>query len=264
MLNLDSVTKEIKQLEQLQIRLVAAIRKSPAGTIYYRKISMQVPLPYMTTGTGKERKRTRLDPTILEHRQLIRQLKDKKFARHILPRVRNNLIALRAALKYVPLSRSFLTELGEEYDDCLPRFFGDPTQKDDFDMLEERQNPYHPEQMNVCDELGAFRSKNELLTAHVLDDLQLRFKYEAPLYTPYGVKYPDFTLLHPVTGQLYYIEIAGRMDDPEYRRDLYNKMEAYAEAGIYQGVNLLVICIDPNKGIDLAAIKELIRGFFAL
>ena len=74
--------------------------------------------------------------------------------------MRKNLRILRAAAAYRPLSRSFLIEQGEPYEDCIPRFFGRQADNDEFDMLEERQNPYHPEQMNVCDELGAFRSKN--------------------------------------------------------------------------------------------------------
>lgn len=263
MLNLESIRSEIDMLEKLQARLVSAIRNAPKGTLYYRTGGAGKQTPYRTLGTGKDRKRVRLDPASLKQRDLIRKLKDKKFAGHVLPRVRRNLRALRAAAAYRPLSSTFLIEQGEPYEDCVPRFFGRQAGSDEFDMLEERQNPYHPEQMNVRDELGAFRSKNELLSAHVLDDLQLRFKYEAPLFTPYGIKYPDFTVLHPVTGELRYIEIAGRMDDPEYRRDLYGKLEAYAEAGVYQGVNLLVICIDPDKGIDLAAIRELIRGFLA-
>ena len=264
MLNLEAIDREIKSLEKLQIRLVAAIRNAPKGTVFFRSSAKAGPVPYCSGAADPHGKRRKINVKDPNDAKLLRKLKDKKFASHALPRVRKNLRILRAATAYRPLSRSFLTEQGEPYEDCIPRFFGRQADNDEFDMLEERQNPYHPEQMNVCDELGAFRSKNELLSAHVLDDLQLRFKYEAPRFTPYGTKYPDFTVLHPVTGELRYIEVAGRMDDPEYRRDLYEKLEAYAEAGIYSGVNLLLICIDPHKGIDLAAIRELIRGFFAL
>ena len=264
MLNTESIHKEIKQLERLQIRLVAAIRKAPKGTIYYRGDCKRSENPFYTTGTGKERKRVPLDPAKPESRKAIRQLKDKKFAKHVLPRVRNDLTALRAASKYEPLSRTFLTELGEAYEDCLPRFFGDPIQKDEFDMLEERQNPYHPEQLTILSELGAFRSKDELFCAQILDEYNIRFKYEASLFTLRSTKYPDFTVLHPRTGRLIYLEITGRMDDPGYRQDLYEKMEAYAEVGIYLGVNLFVICEEPGKGLDLAAIRELIRGIFEL
>ena len=264
MLNTESIHKEIKQLERLQVRLVAAIRNAPKGTIYYREDCKRSENPCYTTGTGKERTRVPLDPRDPENRKTIRQLKDKKFAKHVLPRVRNNLTALRAASKYQPLSRAFLSELGENYEDCPLRFFGDPTQKDEFDMLEERQNPYHPEQLTIHSELGAFRSKNELLCAQILDEYNIRFKYEAPLFTLRNTKYPDFTVLHPRTGRLIYLEIAGRMDDPEYRQDLYDKLEAYAEIGIYLGVNLFVISEEPGKGLDLAAIRELIRGIIEL
>lgn len=264
MLNIDSIQKEIKQLEMLQVKLVSAVRNAPKGTLYYRKSANGTNVPYYTLGAGKARKRVRLNPASPEQRELLRKLKDKNYAKHLLPRVRKNLQALRAAAAYQPISRSFLNEPGDPYEDCYPRFFGLQAQRDEFDLLEERQNPYHPEQMNIQDKLGAFRSKNELLGAQVLDDLQLRYKYEAPLYTPYGVKYPDFTVLHPITGRVCYIEIAGRMDDPEYRQDLYNKLEAYAEAGIYPGINLLVISEEPGKGLDVTRIRDQIAGFFGL
>ena len=264
MLNIDSIRMEIEQLEALQVQLVSAIRNAPRGTLYYRRSSAGIDVPYYTFGTGKKRKRIRMDSALSEQRNIIRKLQDKKFASHVLPRVRKNLTALRAAAAYQPISSSFLDEMGKPFEDCYARFFGHQIQQDEFDMLEERQNPYHSEQMTISSTLGTFRSKNELLGAQILDELRLQYKYEAPLYTPYSVKYPDFTILHPGTGRLCYIEIAGRMDDPEYRRDLYNKLEAYAEAGIYQGVNLLVICEEPGKGLDVTRIREQIMGFFGL
>ena len=264
MLNLEAIDREIKSLEKLQIRLVTAIRNAPKGSIYFRRGAKEDYVPYCSRGADPEGKRHKLDPADPQDAILIRKLKDKRFAKHVLPRVKQNLRALRAARNYQPISTGFLKEPGVPYEDCTHRVVRKTAENDEFEMLPERQNDAFPENLNIQDRLGVFRSKNELIGARVLDEFRVQFKYEAPLYTPYGVKYPDFTVLHPHTGRIIYIEIAGRMDDPEYRQDLYRKLEAYAEVGIYPGVNLLLICEEPGKGLDVTRIRDLIKGFFGL
>lgn len=264
MLNNDAIRREIEKLERLQERLVAVIRKSPKGSVFYLDYGSEDATPYLHRQEKDKRIRRKLNAKDKEDARLIMALKDKKFARHLLPRVRKNKAALQAASAYEPISRSFLEELGAPFRECENRFFKRPETRDEFDMLQERQNPSYREHMNITSPLGVFRSKNELLIAQVLNEFRLQNKVEAPLYTLRGVRYPDFTVLHPKTGRLIYIEVCGRLDDPEYLEDLLRKLRDYAEIGVFLGVNLFIISEEPGKGLDVSAIRELIRGIFAL
>ena len=59
MLNLEAIDREIKSLEKLQIRLVAAIRNAPKGTVFFRSSAKAGPVPYCSGAAdphGKRRK----------------------------------------------------------------------------------------------------------------------------------------------------------------------------------------------------------------
>ena len=71
-------------------------------------------------------------------------------------------------------------------------------------------------------------------------------------------------MLHPGTGEIVYLEVAGKMKDSQYRIGLLNRIHEYGNAGVYLGINLFVIAEDPDAGIDIAALTEQIRGIFSL
>ena len=78
--------------------------------------------------------------------------------------------------------------------------------------------------------------------------------------------WPDFTIDIAATGDLFYWEHCGMLEDPEYRRKWALKLQAYRDAGILpynEGIGaagvLIVTEDDPRGGIDCIKIEELIK-----
>ena len=85
------------------------------------------------------------------------------------------------------------------------------------------------------------RSKSEKILADFFDSLEIPYKYECPLYLkPYGIVYPDFTLLSRRTGKEVYWEHEGMMDQPEYARSAVKKIDLYQSNGIMMGDRLIL------------------------
>ena len=78
------------------------------------------------------------------------------------------------------------------------------------------------------------RSRAEYIIANALFDLNIPYRYECIAYLDDGsAVFPDFTILHPKTLEIYYIEFFGKMDDYGYAADNYNKIRRYANSDIF-------------------------------
>jgi len=84
------------------------------------------------------------------------------------------------------------------------------------------------------------RSKSEATIADILHDMGVSFKYEEKHMHKNGkISYPDFKIIHPVTGELIIYEHFGRMDDPGYvNRNLW-KIDDLVEDGFVLNETLL-------------------------
>lgn len=98
------------------------------------------------------------------------------------------------------------------------------------------------------------RSRIELIIADMLYDLKISYRYEQRLDLPSGAIYPDFTILHPETLELYYIEIFGMMDNPEYEQAAFSKIAKYAASKYYN--NLIMFFDHNNSPISTQNIKK--------
>ncbi|WP_294214104.1 hypothetical protein [Pseudobutyrivibrio sp.] len=102
-------------------------------------------------------------------------------------------------------------------------------------------NPFYPEQRTVpCPSGNIVRSKSEVFIDMALTQHGIPFRYECELLLGKQVYYPDFTIKHPVTGEIIYWEHFGKMDDPEYAKAAFNKLRIYHESGLILGKNLIV------------------------
>ncbi len=94
-------------------------------------------------------------------------------------------------------------------------------------------NPYQPENKKFRTQTGIYvRSKSEKMIADTLTSYQISYRYEAALHLDYTI-YPDFTIVHPETGKLYYYEHFGMVDNPDYREKMLDKLDMYMRCGIY-------------------------------
>ena len=103
------------------------------------------------------------------------------------------------------------------------------------------------------------RSKAEVMGATYFYENGIPFRYEEPIILG-GVQYcPDFTFRDPKTGTFYWYEHFGKMDDPDYARRNFHKLERYYEAGIIPGDNL-ILSFDRKGMIDMKYIEGIIMN----
>ena len=90
------------------------------------------------------------------------------------------------------------------------------------ELLKWMNSPYehntkYPEQLTLKTISGhTVRSKSEALIDMALHVNKIPFRYECALPLSDIVLYPDFTIRHPQTGNFYYWEHFGLMDDLNY------------------------------------------------
>lgn len=107
------------------------------------------------------------------------------------------------------------------------------------------------------------RSKSEKILADYFLKEGIPYKYEKPLYLKgWGVVYPDFTFLSPVTGKEVYWEHDGRMDDPVYAENAVRKIQAYEYNNIYPGERLILTFETAKTVLDMGIVRRLVENFF--
>lgn len=204
------------------------IRELSSGTYYVQRFPMD-----------GSKKGIYLDPLNDEHRDVIKELMEKKTIVHGRPILEKNVKSMERCLKglrqYHPTDHRFGELLGSEYyledDLCIKEWRKKP----------ECMNPYKPELRIHETKKGILvRSKSEALIADMLFDLGIEFKYEPELWINGEVYYPDFEILHPTSLTLIWWEHLGRLHDPKYVYKNIGKVESYARGGIQQGRNLII------------------------
>lgn len=102
------------------------------------------------------------------------------------------------------------------------------------------KNPYYLENLNHKTISGNMvRSKSEVIIDMALYSNKIPFRYDCVLRLGHSTIYPDFTIRHPKTGELFYWEHFGLMDDPNYYNSACKKLVNYTAAGIVPGINLI-------------------------
>ncbi len=125
------------------------------------------------------------------------------------------------------------------------------------------QNTKYPEKRvhQVTNNLFV-RSKSEAMIASRLLLYNIPFRYECPLYLNSVTLYPDFTIRHPQTGETYYWEHLGLMEQEAYKRFSTIKMQHYIDANIIPGERLILTRENANMPLTLQQIDTKLQRFF--
>ena len=101
------------------------------------------------------------------------------------------------------------------------------------------------------------RSKLELIVADQIYSMNYYYRTEEEVYMPSigRNRYPDFTVVSPITGKKVYVEVFGMMDNEEYAKKNYKKINIYARNGIIIGMNFLPVFEYPGVPFDTAAFR---------
>lgn len=125
------------------------------------------------------------------------------------------------------------------------------------------KNPKSPEHLIHKTSFGlTVRSKSESLIATLLYTKGIPFRYECALHLGATTMYPDFTILHPVTGKIFYFEHFGMMDDSAYCSHAFSKLQTYFFHGIIPSINLITTYETKSHPLDMDYVEALIRHHF--
>ena len=239
--------KEVKSLEDRCNMINRILEVAPAEALHVRKgrSGIRYSLPVSDPGTvsgSARRKEVYLSKKDSRLPVLIRQY----CATQLQPVVKKTLKALRYyPASYEPdLIEKKLQELEDLFDKQMPaefqsrRSYIENWKKADYP----KSTRFDPKQKLIRTENNDLvRSKLECIVANALLHLNIPYRYEARLVLINGrAIFPDFTILSPVNGKIYYLEVCGMMEKESYIDDLLARIREMNESGIVLGDNLLL------------------------
>lgn len=125
------------------------------------------------------------------------------------------------------------------------------------------QNRKYPEQLIYKTGSGnTVRSKSEAMIDMLLHVNSIPFRYECELQLGETTLYPDFTLRHPLTGNYFYWEHFGMMDNPAYCRNVSSKLQLYFSHGIIPSINLITTYETKDDPLDVEIVDGIIQHYF--
>lgn len=202
-----------------------------------------------------------------KERNFAEQLAIKKYLSHQYQDILHEKKAIEYYLRHHNSSSNYaqrmLTDM-PEYQELLSPYFKPFSQE----LLDWMHFPYdrntkYPEQLTLKTSSGHFvRSKSEMLIDMMLHTNRIPFRYECALQLGESVIYPDFTIRHPHTGQTYYWEHFGLMDDPIYCRNACSKLQLYTSHGIIPTINLITTYETKDHPFSSETIENIIKQYF--
>lgn len=201
-----------------------------------------------------------------KNRPLAEQLAAKKYYMLQAETLRKKINAINAYLRHYPsvsLEEQLLSD-SSFYQELLAPYF---TLEDQFlrDWAEStyETNPKYPEYLIHKTVSGHFvRSKSEALIDTILYTNHVPFRYECALILNGITLYPDFTIMHPQTRQLYYWEHFGQMDDLSYSKQVPSKLQLYISAGIIPDIQLITTYETKKHPLTAEFIEHIIKHYF--
>ncbi len=106
------------------------------------------------------------------------------------------------------------------------------------------------------------RSKSEVIIADRLAAKGIPYRYECPLKVRKKTIHPDFTILRMSDRRILYHEHCGKMDDPDYKEDMVERVNDYSAVGIILGDRLFCTFESDNTPFDVRTIDRLIDMHF--
>lgn len=106
------------------------------------------------------------------------------------------------------------------------------------------------------------RSKSEAIIDMMLYKNKIPFRYEEELLLDGISFYPDFVIRHPTTGDFYYWEHFGMMDEKDYINHAYDKLKIYCKNGIIPSINLITTYESKLHPLSAEKVELIIQEYF--
>ena len=91
---------------------------------------------------------------------------------------------------------------------------------------------------------------------------KIPFRYECALHLGETTLFPDFTIRHPKTGNVYYWEHFGLMDNPAYSQNAYSKLQLYTSHGIIPSIQLITTYETKDNPLSTDIVEKIIAYYF--
>ena len=125
------------------------------------------------------------------------------------------------------------------------------------------KNNAYPEQLIHKTVSGNLvRSKSEAMIDMYLYTNKIPFRYECMLQLGSTSFFPDFTIRHPKTGDLFYWEHFGMVDNTLYCQNMTSKLQLYIAHGIIPSVQLITTYETKERPLSIELIKNIIEHYF--
>lgn len=202
-----------------------------------------------------------------KNRQLAEQLAAKKYLTLLKQDLQQEKEVIESYLKIYPYGLGQAEKLlaePSEYQRLLSPYFKTNSQE----LLDWQNSPFEkntafPEKLIIKTSSGHYvRSKSEAIIDMALFKAQIPFRYECALQLGKVIVYPDFTIRHPDTGEVYYWEHFGRMDDDEYSRKVFMKLESYNKHGIVPSIQLIMTFETKDNPLNPETVEKIIEQYF--
>lgn len=198
-------------------------------------------------------------------RKLAEQLAIKKYLKQKLENCKQEKIAIDFYLRHHQASKAedlLINKPG--YQDLLyPHFKSQSQEIEDWINDSFEQNPKYPEnKIHKTSSGNVVRSKSEVLIDLVLYTNKIPFRYECALQIGNFTIYPDFTILHPKTGKIYYWEHFGMMSDPKYNKNVGERLQTYVNHGIIPSIDLITTYETLEHPLTTQEIEGIVKEYF--
>ena len=198
-------------------------------------------------------------------RKLAEQLAIKKYLLLQLDDLQSEKRAIDYYLRHHSSSKSeeLLTNESEYRNLLLPHFEPKSEQISKWMNSEYETNPKFPEQKLHKTSSGILvRSKSEALIERALFENRVPFRYECALGLGSVIIYPDFTIMHPITGEIFYWEHFGMMDNPRYVKNTGEKLQLYMTHEIIPSINLITTYETIKKPLSYKDVEKIVEEYF--
>jgi len=258
------IMKRDQQIKEILARVKKSEKGFPEGELICAKSN--------TTFKWYLKKNGKTSYLKKENLTVAQKLAQKKYHLYTIQDLENELKACEAYLKRVDKlvirnkegrSETLLTH--PEYG----KLYGLTARNKDKEIEEWAKAPYnqsesnHPENLIVKGTQGKMvRSKSEAIIDKLLFSKHLPFRYEEKLVLGNIIMSPDFTIRHPKTGEYFYWEHFGLMDDYEYVKHACEKIQNYCMYNIIPSVNLILTYESKSHPLEISKVEDIIREYF--
>lgn len=198
-------------------------------------------------------------------RNLAEQLAIKKYLKQKLEDCKQEKVAIDFYLRHHQARKAedLLIDKPGYQDLLYPHFKSQSQEIEEWINDSFEQNPkYLENKIHKTSSGNVVRSKSEVLIDLVLYTNKIPFRYECALQIGNYTIYPDFTILHPKTGKIYYWEHFGMMSDPKYNKNVGERLQTYVNYGIIPSIDLITTFETLEHPLTTQEIEGIVKEYF--